>query len=246
MSYRIEYVSPDGGLRLESGVGDGPAFIEGESLEGFVGEFEDTGVSVVGAPGEVVDFRDRRVLPLTGSFTLVVKDTDRWGEVRSAFSSRMWGQLVIEGEQRFVLPVRLSASLPSPASKPVVGSRVQVSLRADGGVWLCPLFSRDSDVIVTNWGDVPVWPRVVWDGKGGRVTLPSGVGFDLPAVKGEHVLHLDRVKAGEVFGPDGFDAGLTRRVDAVSEMVPIGEERTFKVPAGARLLWDVGVFDPWR
>lgn len=243
--YSIRYVSPEEDFVLESGL-DGDCFIEADSLTGFTSQFEEEGVSVVGAPGVVMDFRDRKVLPMEGSFTLVVRDVSAWPRIRRAFSSHRAGQLEVVGSQRFVLPVRLAASLPSPESRPVVGSRVEVLLRSDGGVWVAPVVSPDSDVIVTNWGDVPVWGRVMWDGPGGRVTLPSGVSFTLPAVKGEHTLYLDRKRAGEVHGPDGYDRELTRRVDAVSEMVPVGEQRRFKVPVGARLAWDVGVFDPWR
>lgn len=243
--YSIRYVSPEEDFVLESGF-EGPCFIEAESLEGFTSQFEEEGVSVVGAPGVVMDFRDRKVLPMEGSFTLVVRDVSVWPRIRGAFSSHRFGSLEVVGDQRFVLPVRLGASLPSPSVRPVVGSRVEVVLRSDGGVWVAPVVSPDSDVIVTNWGDVPVWGRIMWDGPGGRVVMPSGVGFDLPAVEGQHTVFLDRKRAGEVHGPGGYDRELTRRVDAVSEMVPVGESRTFKTPVGASLAWDVGVFDPWR
>lgn len=251
MDFELVYTSADGVvLDLFDGSGGGP-FVEVDSLSGFVGEFEDTVVSSPGVPGGRVDFRDRVVAPLTGSFTLVVPSREAWGVVREAFSTRRYGTLrLVSGRRVCELPVRLKVSLPSPGVRPGVGGRVQVDLVSDGvggGVWLSRAVSRDSSVTVTNWGDVPVWPEVVWSGAGGRVVLPSGVGFTLPAVVGEHRLPLARVNAGRVFGPDGeVDRALSREVGAVSEMVPVGESREYQVPDGAVLVWSVGVFDPWH
>ena len=251
MSFKLAYLSPDGvELDLLDGSDGGP-FVEFETLSGFVGEFEDTVVQTPGVPGGRVDFRDRVVAQMSGAFTVVAPDRTAWRVVRDAFSSRRYGSLflTIDGVQ-FWLPVRLRSSLPSPALRPGVGARVQVDLVSDGdggGVWNFRSASEESEVVVSNWGDVPLWPEVVWAGAGGRVTLPSGVGFTLPAVVGEFRLPLARVHAGRVYNPDGVaDREVSRRVDAVSEMVPVGETRAYRVPSGARLQWDVGVFDPWH
>lgn len=241
--FRISYVSPREDFRLDSGRESG-VFIEVDTLEGFVGVFEDTGVEPVGVPGVVVDFRDRVVSPVEGSFTLVVSSVEDWWRVYRAFSTRDYGTLHV-GE--FRLPVRLAESLPFPSAVPVGGARVVVRLRGDGGVWFAPLSSNTNFVNVTNWGDVPVWPTLVWDGAGGAVTLPSKATFTLPPVSGEHTLYLDRVRAGEVYDPNGvYDRELTATVDAVSEGVPIGEQREYAIPTGARLAWNVGVFNPWQ
>lgn len=251
MDFELVYTSADGVvLDLFDGSGGGP-FVEVDSLSGLVGEFEDTVVSSPGVPGGRVDFRDRVVAPMTGSFTLVVPSREAWGVVREAFSTHKYGTLrLTSGGRVSELSVRLRVSLPSPGVRPGVGERVQVDLVSDGvggGVWLSRAVSRDSIVTVTNWGDVPLWPEVVWSGAGGRVVLPSGVGFTLPAVVGEHRLPLARVNAGRVFGPDGeVDRALSREVGAVSEMVPVGESREYQTPEGAVLVWSVGVFDPWH
>lgn len=251
MDFELVYTSPDGDVfDLLDGSSGGP-FVEVDTLSGFVGEFEDTVVSSPGVPGGRVDFRDRVVAPMTGSFTLVVPSRESWGGVREAFSTCRYGTLrLVSGGRVCETPVRLSVALPSPGVRPGVGSRVQVELVSDGdggGVWGVREVSRENVATVTNWGDVPVWPVVVWEGRGGRVVLPSGVGFTLPAVVGRHELPLARTNAGRVFGPGGeVDRALSRQVGAVSEMVPVGESREYTVPDGAVLVWTVGVFDPWH
>ena len=251
MDFELVYTSADGVvLDLLDGSSGGP-FVEEDTITGFVGEFEDTVVSSPGVPGGRVDFRDRVVAPMTGSFTLVVPSRESWGIVRQAFSTHKYGTLrLTSGGRVFELPVRLRVSLPSPGVRPTAGGRVQVDLVSDGiggGVWSSRAVSRVPVATVTNWGEVPVWPEVVWSGAGGRVALPSGVGFTLPAVVGEHRLPLARVNAGRVFGPDGeVDRVLSRQVGAVSEMVPVGESREYQTPEGAVLVWFVGVFDPWH
>ena len=129
MDFELVYTSADGVvLDLFDGSGGGP-FVEVDSLSGFVGEFEDTVVSSPGVPGGRVDFRDRVVAPMTGSFTLVVPSRDSWGVVREAFSTHKYGTLrLTSGGRVSELSVRLRMSLPSPGVRPGVGGRVQVDL----------------------------------------------------------------------------------------------------------------------
>lgn len=245
MEYSIEYLAPNREFTIGSGTGS-DVFIEADKLEGLVGQFEDEGVAAVGVPGESFDFRDRVILPMEASFTLVVRNADAWREVRRGFSATRPGTLIIRGEVTSLLPVVLRESLPSPTVKPGVGSRIEVSLVARGGVWLRPQVSPGPTVHVGNPGDTPVWPRFVWDGAGGEVTMPSGAAFTLPQVDGVRTLRTDRRYAGQVFTADGeYDREVTRITGAVCEQVPVGDSRTFTVPQGCRVEWDVEVLDPW-
>lgn len=225
---------------------DSDVFIEMDSVDGFVGQFEDSGVQSVGVPGQSVDFRDRVVQPMVGGFTLVVKSVEAYGEARRLFSTREVGVLSVVGEQRVDLPVRLAESLPAPASLPDVGARVAVRLVNDAGVGLVSMAQSGPSVTVTNWGDVPVSTEIDWDGVSGPVTLPSGASFALPYVSERHTLRLDRRHAGEVYDTEGrYVPGLTEQIGAVAELVPVGGEHTYRIPGAAVLRWSVGVLDPW-
>lgn len=236
----LRYIAP-GGTEYQLLAGsDGGPFIAAESLTGLVGVFEDTPVSVVGVPGGRVDFRDRVVKPMEGGFQLVVFSTQQWRQARRDFSTRQPGLLMLTGEHQFELPVRLSAPLPAPSTVPSAGTALEVALIADGGVWLSSAKGTGA-VTVTNWGDAPVWPKVVFSGVG-KVVLPSGAQVSLPAVTGEHVLDLSRGGTGAAVN---VTSGSRVPVDAVAEMVPVGATRTFHTEGPARLEWKIGVFDPW-
>lgn len=241
MSYSLRYVSPTGVEYEFLDGSDGEPFVEFDTLSGFVGVFEDTPVQSVGVPGAVVDFRDRVVQQMPGSFTLVVFSRGQWEQARRDFSAREYGTLILDNDGLFELPVRLAESLPTPGRVPEAGSRIEVSMVADAGVWLSRA-SATNKVSVTNWGDVPVWPEIVWKGKDQSVVLPSGVGFSLPYVMGTHRLPLDRRASGKAVGEESSSVVKT---DAVGEMVPVGATRRYTVTGGARVEWAVGVLDPW-
>lgn len=86
-------------------------------------------------------------------------------------------------------------------------------------------------VTVTNAGDTLIYPRIVYEGAGGRVTSPSGAAFTLPGVSERTTIDLDPSRL---------------RLDgAVSEGVPPGKSGTWELPDGARLEWWLMVADPW-
>lgn len=242
MSYSLKYVSPTGREYEFLNGSDGEPFVEMDTLSGFVGVFEDTPVQSVGVPGAVVDFRDRVVQQMSGTFTLVVFSRGQWEQVRRDFSTREYGTLILDNDGLFELPVRLAESLPTPGHVPAVGSRLEVSMIADTGVWLSRA-SADGIVNVTNWGDVPVWPEIVWEGSNQSVMMPSGVGFPLPRVSGEYRLPLDRRASGKATSES---TGKAIKTDAVGEMVPVGATRQYTVTSNARVEWLVGVLDPWN
>lgn len=243
---KLSYVSPDGDVFGGLIGGGGPA-IEVDTLTGFVGQFEDTRVQVPGVPGGFVDLRDRVVQPMTGSFTVVVGSREEWLRVRRGFSTSLPGRLELDNDNGAVWsPVRLAVSLPSPGAAPNEGARIPVELVSEAGCWFETHSAPGGVATVENDGDVPIAPTVVWSGAGGRVVLPSGASFSLPDVSGEHRLSLAPENSGRVVAPDGtFSKSVTQQAGAVGERVPIGMQRTYTVPSGARLEWNVGRFDPW-
>ena len=242
MSYSLKYVSPTGMEYEFLNGSDGGPFVEMDTLTGFVGLFEDTPVQSVGVAGAAVNFQDRVIQQMPGTFTLVVFSREQWEQVRRDFSTREYGTLILDNDGLFELSVRLAESLPSPGRVPAVGSRIEVSMVADVGVWLSRA-SSTGIVNVTNWGDVPVWPEIVWSGYDQSVVLPSGSKFQLPRVSTEYRLPLDRRASGKAIG---VETGIRINTDALGEMVPVGATRQFTVTSDARVEWSVGVLDPWN
>lgn len=219
----------------------GDVYLQGGTLEGFTGVWSDNPTQVVGEEGLRVDPRNRVVEPVTGALTLAIRSRDAYRKVRRMFSESKPGWLVLD---EWRLRCRLAEGLPAPGVIPQRGVTVRVSLIGDAGVWVRQA-SGTGNVTVTNDGDVPVWPKIVWKGGGGVVRLPSGASFTLPAVSATRVVDLRRSAGGRVTIPDTgvVDRPLSKQTLVISEMVPLGEQGTFTVPAGATLMWEIGVLD---
>ncbi|HAT1360258.1 MULTISPECIES: hypothetical protein [Corynebacterium] len=248
MLYELDLVSPEGTtFNLIADGAPGPIAVEAGTIESLVGTFEDNPKQAVGIPGQIINFEDRVVSPLTGSIGFVIEDPESWHKFRRAWSTWEYSWLVLSiGGAKFRLAARLQAAFAFPSSIPKRGDRVVVDMISDSpGAWTVPVASEGS-VTVTNYGDVPVWPEIVWDGPGGEVILPSGATFTLPAVDELHRLPLARSNSGRIFNAaDEYDRDMSRKVGAVGEMVPRGKERVYTIPDGARLEWEIGVFDPF-
>lgn len=256
--YEVSYIGPRGKpWELTSGRTDG-VFMEPGGVQGLVGAGEDVTVSSPFSVGQVLD--GVTVGAMDGTLTVTVTKTehaslsDVWAEFRADFSRTAPGTLTITGPRLGALScrVRLAAPLPaldSNATGDVIRG-VAIPLIADDGLWLTRRWvDTSSRVEVSNPGDVPVCPQIVWQGTGGRVTLPSGAGFTLPQTSARRVLWLDNAQSCVVTDEDGReDRGLwTRLASQVQpEKVPVGGRRIFELPAGAALRWQVGFFDPWK
>lgn len=99
------------------------------------------------------------------------------------------------------------------------------------GVAKSSVMAGTGSVTVTNHGDVPVWPKIRYQGAGGAVTNPSGAKFTLPRATAETIIDLD--------------PRMLRLDGAFPESVPPGGAGVWVLPAGAQLEWTLGVADPW-
>ena len=243
---RLVYVSPAGqqfGL-----IGTGRAtevYAEADTLDGLVGTFEDTQLQLAGVPGARIDFRDRVIPPLEGSFTVVARSVQAWREFRRAWSTRTPGTLELFVDDRQAIPatlqVRLSAPLPFPATVPRTGARIPVGIIADGGLWNQPEQTGHGTVTITNTGDVTLWPAITAGPTGGTVTLPSGAGFTLQpgnTVDFAGGTVTMRASAADTTPPPAPPG-------AVAEGVPPGQARTYTAAADATITWSMKVLDPW-
>lgn len=258
--YRIKYISPEGkewGLSTESH--QGVFLIEG-GLDGLVGSSGDSVTTSTLLTGQ--RFHGVHTEPMTGSLTCQIaplsgdKVSDVMRRFRGAWSRHVPGTLIIEDDDLgiFRANVRLSESIAAPFKQPDDNSSIEcvIPLIADEGVWLFRHDSKtdkDGVVKVKNWGDTQLTVRISWKGSGGQVTLPSGATFTLPETSEERILWLDNNKSLMVTDVDEkIDRELWKTVSyqALAETVPMGEEKVFKIPDGAVLIWDVATFDPWR
>lgn len=246
---RLEWVSPHGDrIALINPEGDYEvACVAEDGIEGLVGSFDDESSEVPGVPGARFRLRDRRVQPLTGALECVLMDSSQWRRFRQAWSTRLTGtlRLTVDGLV-WSLPCRLSEPVESPGRMPRAGTIIPVNLISDGGVWTT--FREETGTVqVTNFGDVDLPVSVRWSGAGGNVVLPSGAVMRLPKVKAEHVVSLDPRSGmtAAVLAGDGSVEPSAAAMRVLGEVVPVGEVGVFTVPAGARLEWKVGVFDPW-
>ena len=195
---------------------------------------------------------------MTGTLTVFVRGDDAadvdavWAEFRSGFSRTRQGTLVVESPSQVLSAgVRLSGPIPAPDEDPTSGGfvrDVQVPLVADRCGWWTDWQSATGTVTVTNWGDLTVWPQIRWGGVADTVYLPSGARFPLPKASGERVVSLSMAQAGFVTTKDGTpDFALRKQMSgAYPEGVPAGQTRTYRLPTGAALEWQIGVLDPWR
>lgn len=128
---------------------------------------------------------------------------------------------------------------------------IDIPVISDTGCWFKEHSSNieDRTVEIYNYGDVVTCPRIMWDGNGGEIVVPSGATFTLPPVSETRVLYLDNSKSNMVTDLDGnVDKELSKRLaqQVYSEGVPEDTVRTYQVPVGARVVYDVGLYDPWR
>lgn len=257
--YQLEYVSPAGervDLTPAGRVTSGP-FLLPDGVSGLVGQVEDRAITSVNVAGQVLD--GVVVSPFTGALTLgLVSSLDdianKWAWFRSLFPVGRVGKYgtlrVRRGGESWSCHVRASSVLAPPSTNLGVSRVVQdvtVDLVCDDGFWSSRTFTSSGHTEITNAGDLPLWPSVVWSGAGASVTVPSGVSFTLPTPpSGSRVMLLDPHESMAVLDGEVLDRDLWPVPGAVAEGVPDGETRTFSTTGESSLMWQEKVFDPWR
>lgn len=239
---RFDLITPGGGYR--------DVFIEKDTLEGLVGEYEDEGRVIPGMPGQVVDYRDRVIRPMTGGFTVRAMTVAGAEAFRRGWSSHRHGTLWLNTDVvTAYAKVRLAQFIAAPAAKLQTGSALQVKLICDDGVWKIPFESAGGDVGEgpINTGDTIVYPRLRWErntrltyrGRGVDVTLSAGapVVFDSHPMRygawNERTGQRDKQLSKSIHDAGFFMAG-------VAPGSPIG----YTVAQGT-VLYELGVLDPW-
>lgn len=255
MGYRLWYTTP-WGRQWEMLTENWVTGLNAAGIDGLVAQSTDVTTESPFVAGQILD--SQNIGPMTGSLRVAVGPDgpkpagDVWAEFRAGFSRTLVGTLSLHSPRygRVSTQVRLAATLPPPDVEPNdegVIDELPIQLISDQGVWLHDTVSGTGEVTVTNFGGVDVSPQIRWSGAGGTVTVPSGATFSLPAVEEERILLLSPVESLAVITPLGeIDYPLMRQLQAaLPEVVPEGQSRTYVMPPGAALEWQIGVMDPW-
>lgn len=256
---RLTWIGVDGVEWPLSGPGVRGVFVEHGGVGEIVGRRELSTTSLVGVPGAGVV--DGQIPPIEFSLGLVFASATKYGphgDVEDIWHSFMrgcalfeQGVLRLEDDQRESLElacvVKQVPVLPT-VNRASGALRGEVGFIAPRGVWEMPRVSTDATVLVSNHGDVYVWPKLRWSGAGGQVELPSGARFVLPPTVDWRTFDLNPAHSGQVVDDRGvLDRDLWLQLRSTFlEGVPAGEQRQFLLPPGVELLWRIGVLNPWR
>lgn len=235
---------------------DRGVFLREGGISGLVGAPSPLVSQAVGAVGQ--RFFGAEQGPLEGTLSLSIYDESGgcakiFDQFMGVLSTHTPAILKVSSKLRGARfgSVRLAAEIGPPACDPAEVSSVDVeaSVVIDDGAWWSNWVHGNNNVTVTNSGDVPVSPKIRWKGAGGKVTLPSGATFTLPAVSQPRnlLLGIDQslavVDDQEVLDRETW---LKVRGQALPEDIPPGASRVFSVPDGAELLWRLGFLSMWR
>lgn len=260
MEWHLSWIGTDGKEWPLNGPGVRGVFVEeGGTVGALVGEVEDAAVSLVSPvprrrAGQQLEAR-------SADLQLVVASSTSWGEHGSkvdvfrefcrGLSATEPGWLRLSFDSGAVQWLACTVGPVEGLSRPTKTrdvERFRFPIR-HFGLWEQRMFRRGPKVLVSNFGELPVWPEIVWQGAGGTVTLPSGAVFTLPPVAGRRRLCLDPAATGAVFDKDGkFDRSTWLGFDGAvfGEQTPPGGTAVYEIPAGAELVWNIYRRNPWK
>lgn len=262
MSKTLVWVGADGVEWPLTGAEIRGVFVESRTVGDFTGVREITSTSLIGVTGERVGAHDGEIKPIEFELGLVFSSATKFGhhgdpsELFHDFcrgcSSRKKGYLKIVDtlHPTVGLPcVVLKVPVLEQINKRQGAFRGVFKFYCDSGLWVVPLSEGTQRIVtVTNFGESTIYPKIRWKGLGGEVQTPSGSTFILPRVDDWRVVSLVPKGSGEVLDLAGvLDEPLWKKIrgQVVFEGVPVDAKRTYTIPEGAELIWEVGVLSPW-
>lgn len=250
----VEYVwmSP-WGEEFNLTTGNQGVFIEQGGYENLPrAQVQHQGVEIAGRTGQIDT--ELVIPPASGSFTVncFAHGGLSAGQVESrfkaAFSHHKPGWVIVKGWPAGDLRLRakwIDFSAPTRQAEHGAFTRLTVNIHAPKTLYMQE--HSDTGVVeVHNPGDDAVYTRVRWR-EGGHLVMPSQAVITLPTIPEERTLVLDPVESCVVLDDDDQpDNTLWGTFPVYPEGVPVGEARTYQLPEGAALLWDVGYTNPWK
>ncbi|PLW01200.1 hypothetical protein BRL54_11365 [Corynebacterium ulcerans] len=251
---KISLVTPRGKEWVLTQKSDHGAFLRDSGFSGLVGSPSALVSQSVGGVGQ--DFHGAENGAMEGGLGITLYDLRGHGctsVVRDFYSDFTTGEffhlLFPFPTGQKTIKLRLSSELALPSCDPADTDLLDVDLSvvSDEGVWWSQEFYGENNVTVTNQGHIPASPKIMWNGPGGRVILPSGASFTLPPAPEPRFLLLGANKSLAVLDSDGNldrEVWLKVRGAALPESVPPKTSRTYTVPKGAVLFWKIGYLNP--
>lgn len=244
---KVEMVTPRGTVWDLTGVAEtSPVLAPEGQLAGLTGNASRTDLSIPGRAGVLPGDTRYGAIEADVQFFLRTFTGEEMERVHAAFR-KAWS---VYSRVRPTPPVVLKINSDSPhsplamrlwLSKPLPGVDVDSRKRTSLDITVPVLIPSGvatgveqtgrGTVEVANTGDVTIYPRIAYTGRGGQVTCPSGAVFVLPAVGVETVVSMDPLDL--------------RLEGAFPEGVEPGDAGRWVLPEGAELRWAVGVVDPW-
>lgn len=116
--------------------------------------------------------------------------------------------VTVDGKGTVQAPVLVSLTDPdkSPATPGLMGVHVDATMKSLQGCWLGLPEEHTGQVLITNPGDLPIWPTVRWTGADAAVTAP-GIGRVMLPNAGGRVAELEtNPEVASRVRVDGMDA----------------------------------------
>ncbi|APT85316.1 hypothetical protein [Corynebacterium aquilae] len=245
---KIVYVSPKG-VRVDLTPDEGnEVFLKREGVEGLVGSSEFSTFTVPGVPGVLVG--DETVSPISGSLTLYYPTEDKARAFLALWSTSKPGELEVttRGGEVLSLPVRLSEYPELPADNSDTDGELTISVAADGGLWLGPVQTGTGKVTITNTGDAPVFPSILWK-EASPVAMNTVLKTELPKVSSKRRVFLDPLESLVVkTARGGTDYATWDKVRALPLIfgVPKGGAGTIEVGGDAVVEYRLAYLNPRR
>lgn len=217
-------------------------FIPSGGISGLTGAVERKTITAPGVRGQ--RFVREEILPMAGNITFVMP-----ADVAPDFVDGWDAEIPCVFRIDF-LEVELcrNGPIPDPVDDGKRGGLVEVNVPvvADQGCWFGAWATGTNNVTVTNIGDVFIYPKIVWNGAGGSVFMPSGASFTIPATTEPRTLLIDPEESYAITDAAGVvDYALMKIMGTtvLPEGVPKRKARTYQLPAGAVLHWRSGFLD---
>jgi len=235
-------------------------FLTESGIDGLVGEISHSTITVPGVPGAFVTGSE--VGSVSGSLKCHIAPTviNRTGEQiraeRSQLYNRFRGAFHRFKSNRLTVgdlwcDIYLNGKIDTPSGRVEDATQLDISIPVinRSGLWFSSQSNSSSIVTVTNLGDVVIYPKIRWHGEGGRVILPSGASFTLPASPSPLTVSLNPNDGYAVYSGDSLvfdrEQWVKIRGSILGEGIPPGVTTWYQLPNLAALKWEVGYLDPW-
>lgn len=237
--------------------------VELAGVSGLVAQIEKT--EVASSTGVGVEETGELVPKMTGTLSLKIFPDETAGmvlgevhrQIKRSFSTRRFGTLRVSDSEmtEWSARARVQSGWDPPSLSPwsllLDSVDLAVPLEVLDGAWVGEQEEHSgTNLIITNHGDLDLYPLVAWAGSGRTVTIPSGQTIALPTVDTTRHLSTDPgtgyVITDPVTGLRDTTAWASMRGQPVMGRTRTGESTTWSTSTGVTLLTRDRIENPWE